>query len=148
MLSSIRVETLIDRPREEVWDELRHIARHVEWMSDARRIDFRGDQREGIGTSFVCLTRLGPFTTRDVMTVTRWDDDVAMGVTHRGIFTGHGEFILDPDAGGTRVTWHEDLRFPWWFAGPLGEVVARPVLKRVWRKNLANLAALVVSRGR
>ncbi|MBW4030510.1 MAG: hypothetical protein HIU57_07530 [Acidobacteria bacterium] len=148
MLSSIRVETLIARPRDEVWEELRHIARHVQWMSDAQRIDFQTDQHEGVGTSFVCLTRLGPFTTRDVMTVTRWDDDAAMGVTHRGIFTGHGEFILDLDADATRVTWREDLRFPWWFAGPLGEFVARPILRRVWRKNLANLAELVTSRER
>ena len=146
-MSSISVEIHIDRPRDEVWEELRHIGRHVQWMSDARRIDFHTDRHEGVGTSFVCLTRLGPFTTRDAMTITRWDDGVAMGVTHRGIFTGHGEFVLDADADATRVTWHEDLRFPWWLAGPLGEVVARPILRKVWRKNLANLAELVAPRG-
>ena len=147
-MSSIRVEIVIDRPRHDVWGELRHVARHVEWMSDARRIDFRTDHHEGVGTSFVCLTRLGPLSTRDVMIITRWDEDVAMGVSHRGIFTGRGEFILDDVAGATRVTWREDLTFPWWFAGPLGEVVARPILRRVWKKNLANLARVVTARGR
>lgn len=145
-MSSIRVEVVIDRPRAAVWEELRHIDRHVQWMSDAQSIDFENDQREGVGTTFVCLTRFGPFTTRDVMTVTRWDDEMAMGVTHRGIFTGHGEFVVEVDGHVTRVTWHEDIRFPWWFAGRLGEFVARPVLRSVWRKNLTNFAALVNSR--
>ena len=58
--------------------------------------------------------------------------------------TGEGTFTLEPRAdGGTRVLWRERLNFPWWFAGRLGEVVAKPILVWVWRRNLTNLARLV-----
>jgi len=142
-VTSITIDIIIRHDRHDTWDELRHIDRHVTWMSDAQRIDFHSDQREGVGTTFDCLTRIGPFTTTDVMTITRWQDEVAMGVTHRGLFTGRGEFSLLAIGNDTKLTWKEDLRFPWWAASSLGAVLARPVLRAIWRKNLANLAKVI-----
>lgn len=126
-----------------MWAEVRQIDRHVRWMSDARRIDFHSPQREGVGTTFDCRTRVGPFTTTDVMRVTRWEDDSLIGVTHQGIFTGHGELRLSDEGDATRVTWREHLVFPWWAGGAVGAILARPVLRALWRKNLATLAALL-----
>ena len=57
-----------------------------------------------------------------------------------GAAGGHGGSGGD---GGTTVFWREQLNFPWWFAGRLGEMVAKPILSWVWRRNLANLARLV-----
>ncbi len=143
MVTGISVDVLIARPRHVVWEELRHVDRHVRWMSDALRIDFRTPQREGVGTTFDCLTKVGPFRTKDVMSVTRWDDEVAMGVTHHGLFTGHGEFLLTDEGAHTRMTWREDLHFPWWFGGTLGALVARPLLRMIWKRNLSSLARLL-----
>lgn len=139
-MATIEIETVLAHSTHEVWEQLRHIDRHVQWMGDAQRIDFHSDQREGVGTGFDCVTRIGPFTTRDVMEVTEWRDGVAMGVAHQGLFSGRGQFSLRDDPVGTRLTWREELRFPWWFAGPLGAWVARPVLRHVWRQNLAAFA--------
>ena len=143
-MTSISVDVLIARPRHDVWAELRHIDRHVRWMSDALGVDFHTLQREGVGTTFDYVTRVGPFRTKDVMSVTRWDE-AAIGVTHHGLFTGHGEFLLTDEDGATRMTWREDLIFPWWSAGPLGALLARPTLHMIWRKNLSNLAHLLTS---
>ena len=139
-MSAIEIETVLPNSPRQVWEELRHIERHVNWMGDAQRIDFHSEQREGVGTAFDCLTKIGPFTTTDVMTVTEWRAEAAIGVVHRGLFSGRGEFTLVPVVDGTRLTWREDLRFPWWFAGPVGAWFARPVLRLVWRKNLSNFA--------
>ena len=144
-VTSISIDVLIALPRSDVWEELRHIDRHVRWMSDAQRMDFHSLQREGVGTTFDCWTKVGPFTTKDVMSVTRWDDEVAMGVTHHGLFTGRGEFLLVDEDGATRMTWYEDLIFPWWCAGSLGAFAARPILRMIWRKNLSNLAHLLTT---
>ena len=139
----IVVEIVIPHSVDRVWEELRHIDRHVTWMDDARRIDFDTSQREGVGTSFSCLTRVGPFSTTDKMVITQWDDCHVMGVTHRGLVTGEGQFTLMPADGGTRLTWSESLHFPWWLAGALGAFLAKPILTIVWRKNLSNLARVL-----
>lgn len=144
-MTSLRIVREIDRPPDDVWGELRHLDRHVQWMHDAVRIDFRGTRREGVGTSFECLTRVGPFTTRDVMTITSWNEGVTMGVDHHGMIAGSGEFTLTPTARGTLVTWRETLRFPWWLGGAVAAACARPVLRSIWRKNLEALDALVTA---
>jgi len=145
-MSSIEIDVVIHHRVPVVWEELRHIERHVNWMSDAQRIDFHTDQREGVGTAFDCFTKVGPFTTTDVMTITHWQDGAIMGVTHRGLFTGRGEFVLADMGDTTRLTWREDLRFPWWAGAAVGAALARPVLRVIWRKNLANLARVLDER--
>lgn len=143
-MARIQVETTIGAPPEAVWRRLSDIADHVSWMADAAAIRFTGERRSGPGTTFECETRLGPLRTLDVMEVTEWRAGEAMGVRHRGLVTGTGRFVLSAAGPGrTRLAWDEDLRFPWWMGGPVGAVLARPVLRAVWRGNLRRLAALV-----
>lgn len=142
--SRIEIGTVIDRGVEEVWSELRHLDRHVEWMHDAVEIRFLTDQREGVGTRFECDTRVGPFSTTDVMEITSWIPEQTMGVHHQGLVVGTGAFELRPlDGDRTEVRWHEELQFPWRLGGPVGEIVARPILRRIWARNLDALAARV-----
>ena len=78
------------------------------------------------------------------MTITEWEPGTAMGVEHTGVVTGSGRFLLRPDGrGGTTFSWDEELRFPWWLGGALGELVGGLVLAAVWRRNLRGLKALV-----
>ena len=115
-------------------------AHHVSWMRDAVSIVFLTVQRRGVGTTFECLTRIGPFRTRDVMEITCWNETVAMGVVHRGVIVGRGEFSLTPTGAGTTLTWREELVFPWWMGGPVTAAATRPVLRRLWARNLAAFA--------
>ena len=122
-----------------LFDELRHLERHVEWMADAESITFESDQREGVGTSFVCRTKIGPWATNDAMIVVEWRENAAITVEHRGLFTGRGTFVLTPVAVGTRLEWREEINFPPWLLGPIGANVARPLLRAVWSRNLRRL---------
>lgn len=143
----IVVETEVPATPTDVWAAIADISSHTEWMADAQEITFVTDQRAGVGTSFDCRTAVGPLRTTDRMTVTEWEPPVAMGIAHRGAVTGSGRFTLDPSPRGTRFRWTEELGFPWWLGGPVGERVARPVLTRLWRRNLDRLRAHVVTRG-
>jgi uncharacterized protein YndB with AHSA1/START domain len=131
------------RDPEAVWAAIERVETHVEWMADAERITFRTERHAGVGTEFECLTKVGPFRTTDVMTVTEWKPGETMGITHRGVVTGTGRFTLTPTAAGTRFCWREQLRFPWWMGGPAGGLAAKPLLRHVWRGNLERLRELV-----
>ena len=141
---AVVVSTVIEAVIADVWDDVRHIASHVSWMHDAAAIRFVGAQTEGTGTIFECDTKIGPFSLTDVMEITSWEDQRRMGVRHVGLVTGVGEFTLaalGPNR--TEFCWSEDLIFPWYMGGPIGAWVARPVLRLIWSKNLANLKARI-----
>jgi carbon monoxide dehydrogenase subunit G len=146
-MTRIRVRATIDAPPAAVWARLSNIADHVHWMADARAIRFTGERRSGVGTTFECETRIGPLRTTDVMEVTEWRQGQSLGVRHRGIVSGAGRFVVrGVGRGGTRITWDERLRFPWWLGGPVAGLLAAPVLRLVWRANLRRLASLVETR--
>jgi len=143
----LRVGITIGASPAEVWRAIEPIEHHPDWMVDAVSITFTSTTRRGVGTRFDCLTRVGPFRTNDRMTVTEWDPGRAMGIEHHGIVTGRGRFSLrGRPYRRTRFTWTEELIFPWWMGGILGAFAAKPVLRRVWRRNLRRLKQLIEDR--
>ena len=145
-MARIRVSTVIDASPARVWDEVRIVERHVDWMADADRITFQGSRRSGVGTTFDCVTRIGPFRLTDRMEITDWREGRLMGVRHTGLVTGRGRFTVVRARGGrARFTWDERLRFPWWMGGPVGAFFGGFVMRRIWRRNLGVLKALVES---
>jgi hypothetical protein len=109
-------------------------------MADAESIVFLSNQRAGIGTRMEVETRFGPLRTSDVMEFTAWDPPDRMAVRHQGLFTGFGEFHLTAAGDATtQVNWREQITFPWFFGGPLGAWMARPIFGWVWRRNLRRL---------
>ena len=132
-MTSIEVSTVIDAPIERVWDDVRDLASHVEWMADAEAIRFRSERRSGIGTTFECDTKVGPFRLVDRMEITEWVDGAVIGVRHVGLVTGTGRFTLTPHGlfgRRTRFTWEEEIGVPW---------VAGLVLRLIWWRNLRRL---------
>jgi hypothetical protein len=134
---SIRVSTTIDAPPPVVWEDVRDLGSHVEWMADAEAIRFTSERRSGVGTTFDCDTKVGPFHLVDAMEVTEWVEGEAIGVRHVGLVTGTGRFTLAPSGAATRFTWEESLTIPWWLGGPAAAIV----LRLVWLRNLRKLRA-------
>lgn len=145
---SVRIEISTEIPAtpETVWAAIEDLGTHTEWMADAERITFVTDQRAGVGTEFDCLTVVGPLRTTDRMTVTEWEPGAVMGIRHEGAVTGTGRFTLEAAPRGTRFCWSEELTFPWWMGGRVGELAGKPVLRWVWRRNLHRLRAHVLTR--
>ena len=142
----IVVSVEIDATPERVWEVVEPVERHVDWMHDAVAIRFTSEQTRGAGTEFLCDTKVGPFKLVDRMEITEWEAGRVMGVRHTGLVTGSGKFTLEPiDLGRrTRLTWAEDLVFPWWMGGPIGAWVGGKIaLGPIWRRNLRNLKRIV-----
>lgn len=145
-MGRIRVAVEIDAPPAAVWRVVEPIERHVDWMVDAESITFVGEQTRGVGTRFVCRTKIGPIALDDRMVVTEWEAERRMGVRHDGVVTGTGVFELEPiDLGRrTRFRWTEQLTFPWYLGGRLGELAGGElVLKLIWKRNLRALQRLI-----
>lgn len=145
-MSQIRVAIEIDAPPARVWEVVEPVERHVDWMHDAVAIRFTGDQTRGVGTEFLCDTKVGPIKLVDRMEITEWTPGEVMGVRHIGLVTGSGRFTLEPiDLGRrTRFVWQEELTFPWWLGGPLGAYIGGKVaLRPIWKRNLRGLKRLV-----
>ncbi len=137
----MKVTTVIAARPQQVWPHLAELESHVEWMADAEAIRFTTPQRRGVGTSFECDTRVGPFHLTDRMDVTEWEEGRLIGVRHQGLVTGAGRFTIERlDRGErTRFTWEERLAFPW--------RLATPVLAAIWRRNLARLKVRIETPG-
>ncbi len=144
-MSSITVSTEIDAPVDHVWSVVEPVEHHVQWMHDAVAIRFETEQTRGVGTRFLCDTKVGPFKLVDQMEITEWRAPAVMGVRHTGLVRGVGQFTLEPidlDRR-TRFTWSESLVFPWWMGGPAGAYVGgKVVMAAIWRRNLRELRAI------
>lgn len=140
----IEVSIDIPAPPQEVWGFAADLARNAEWMADAKSITFTSAQTEGVGTTFECVTKVGPLQTKDQIEVVEWDPPRVLGIQHQGAVHGVGRFTLDPIEDGTRFTWTEDLSMPWYFGARLGRQPAAMVLERVWRRNLRTLRARIL----
>src|SRR5438105_1973790 len=106
-MSRIAVSIEIDAPPERVWAEVEPVENHVDWMADAVAIRFQSEQHRGVGTTFLCDTKVGPFTLVDRMEITEWDPGSRMGVRHSGLVTGTGSFVL------THIDMGRRTRFAW-----------------------------------
>jgi len=150
-MARIRVHTDIAATPGQIWASVSDIGSHVRWMHDAEAIRFTSHRVSGVGTTFECDTRVGPLHLTDRMEITSWRPRRRMGVRHQGAVSGTGAFTLRarrrPGRRGpvTRFTWTERLHFPWYLGGPFGALVASPVLRWIWRRNLRALRRLVES---
>jgi hypothetical protein len=88
------VTTEVAATPQQVWSIVERVEDHVEWMHDAVAIRFQTDAHRGVGTSFLCDTKVGPIKLVDRMEITEWVPESAMGVRHVGLVTGSGTFTL------------------------------------------------------
>lgn len=145
-MSRITVSIELAASPARVWEIVEPVERHIDWMADAVAIRFTNSQTRGVGTTFDCDTKVGPIKLTDRMEITEWVPEKSMGVKHVGIVTGTGVFTIEPLGNGqyTKFTRSEELTFPWWMGGPIGEVIGgNIVMKAIWRRNLKKLQALV-----
>ena len=143
---SKRIETsiIINKPLDTVWQEVKVMENHVNWMEDAVKIDILSENNSGIDTKMNVLTKVGPIKLTDIITVTEWKEKESIGVVHEGIVTGEGIFYLKAlNESQTEFKWEETLKFPIYLGGTIGEFFGSYFLKYIWKKNLKNLKEII-----
>lgn len=142
-MTRIAVSRISSNEVSQLWQRLADLSTHADWMKDAESIEFVGDQRRGVGTKMLVKTVVGPLRTLDEMEVVAWEEGRYIDVKHTGLVTGTGRLeVTTKSANESLISWEEELTFPWWLGGPITGFFARPVLGRIWAKNLERLDGL------
>lgn len=141
MAGPVYVLTSIDirQPPSTVWPHLVAWEALPRWMEEMREVRLLGPRREGVGVEAEAVVRIGGITTRDRIRVTRWEPPAVLELSHLGWVKGTGYMELSPTDEGSRLFWREELDPPWGPLGRLGMLLYRPLMRRVFQRDLRRL---------
>lgn len=138
-----------DGPPEAIWELITAWEHQDDWMLEASDFVVVSEQREGVGVEAEATIAIGGIKTRDRVRVSEWDPPRRLVIEHLGWVTGHGEIELTPVAGRrTYVWWREELRPPLGPLGAFGMRVFKPLMARIFRRDLKVLAGLARAQAR
>jgi hypothetical protein len=144
----VRVGTTLPCTIEEAWATLLAWERQADWMLDADRVEVIGEQREGVGVRLAVRTRILGFPAfTDPMAVVGWDPPRRLVLRHGSIVVGEGTWLLDPEPGGTRFVWVEDVRLGVPLVGELAARLYAPVLRWLMGRACDGLRGAVIRSG-
>ncbi len=136
-------------PPEVVWELITDWERQGEWMLEASDFRVTSEQREGIGVEAEATVKIGGISTRDKVVVVGWEPNRRLAIDHRGWVSGRGEFYLTPlGTDRTHMFWREELHPPVGLLGALGLTGFKPIMRRIFARDLRILSRLVRARVR
>jgi uncharacterized protein YndB with AHSA1/START domain len=130
-----------------VWDLITDWEHQDDWMLEASDFVVTSDLREGIGVEAEATIKIGGIKTRDVVRVTGWEPNHRLAIQHEGWVMGRGEIFLTPlGEDRTHVFWREELQPPLGLVGALGISAFKPLMHRIFQRDLRILASLARAR--
>lgn len=135
----------IRAPAETVWPYLVDWENLGRWMTEARGLTVTSAYREGVGVTAQATISIAGITTNDPVRVTRWEPPSVLEIEHLGWVSGSGLMQCVPEWSGTRLLWKESLNPPLWVLGAVGLRVFKPIMRRVFERDLDLLKKLVES---
>ena len=132
-----------------VWELITDWEHQGDWMLEASDFKVLSAQREGVGVEAEATVRIGGIATRDVVKVVAWEPNRHLAIAHGGWVSGRGDIYLTQLAPGrTHVYWREELHPPLGILGAVGLVAFKPLMRRIFARDLRVLAGLVRARSR
>jgi carbon monoxide dehydrogenase subunit G len=141
----IRIDTagVLPAPPRVVWDLITDWENQGDWMLEATNFEVLSPQRQGVGVEAAATISIAGLIVRDRVRVSAWNPPERLEIRHLGWVTGRGEFQLTSvDGDSTRVVWREELEPPLGILGDVGMSVLKPVMSRIFRRDLRILASL------
>lgn len=130
-------------PRETIWHLITDWERQGDWMLEARDFVVLSSHREGVGVEAEATVVVAGIKTRDVVRVVGWEPPKRLVIRHEGWVSGEGQLHLTPlHDGSTHIFWREELHPPLGALGAAGLTLLKPVMYRLFRRDLRILAAL------
>lgn len=134
-------------PPEAIWELITDWEHQDDWMLEASDFVVVSEAREGVGVEAEATIRIGGIQTRDRVRVSEWEPPRRLAIDHLGWVTGRGTIELTLVAGErTHVWWREELFPPLGPLGAIGITAFKPLMGRVFRRDLRILAGLARAR--
>ena len=143
----VEMAQTVPGPPDVVWELITDWEHQGDWMLEARDFAVTSAPREGIGVTARATVTIGGITTTDEIRVTRWEPNKRLAIEHLGWVSGSGSFHLTrlgPQK--THVFWTEELHPPLGALGALGLTILKPLMRRLFKRDLRVLAGLVRAR--
>jgi uncharacterized protein YndB with AHSA1/START domain len=145
--SVLEMSQTVPGPPEVVWDLITDWEHQGDWMLEARDFVVTSGHREGVGVEAESTIKIAGITTRDKVRVVGWEPNRRLALEHLGWVTGKGEIHLTPlGKDRTHVFWREELHPPLGMLGALGLTGFKPLMRRIFLRDLRVLASLVRAR--
>jgi uncharacterized protein YndB with AHSA1/START domain len=146
---TIEMAETMPGPPETVWELITDWEHQDDWMLEASDFVVTSQGREGVGVEAEATVRIGGVATHDKVRVATWEPNRLLTIEHRGWVSGRGEIHLTPlGTAFTHVFWSEVLTAPLGLLGTVGLWCFRPLMGRIFRRDLRVLASLVRARAR
>lgn len=144
---SIEIAQTVPGPPSVVWELLTDWEHQDDWMLEARDFTVISEQREGVGVEAEATISIGGITTRDLVRVVGWEPNRRLAIEHQGWVSGVGEIHLTPLGNDrTHIFWREELQPPVGMLGAIGLSAFKPLMTRLFRRDLKVLSGLVRAR--
>lgn len=131
-------------PLDVVWHLITDWEHQGDWMLEASDFVVVSAVRDGVGVEAEATINIGGITTRDRIRVAAWEPNKHLRIEHLGWVSGTGDIYLTPlGRRQTHLFWREELTPPLGIVGAVGMTVFKPVMGRIFRRDLRVLAGLV-----
>jgi uncharacterized protein YndB with AHSA1/START domain len=130
-----------------VWELITDWEHLDEWMLEASDFSVTSEQREGVGVEAEATIAMAGFRSRDRVRISGWEEGRYLAIDHLGWVGGTGEMHLSPHGeGATFLLWREKLWPPLGGIGAVGLALIKPVMHRVFQRDVRVLIALARAR--
>ncbi len=134
-------------PPEVVWELITDWEHQDDWMLEASDFVVTSGTREGVGVEAEATIKIGGIATRDKVRVIAWEPGRHLGIEHYGWVSGEGHIYLTPlNDDRTHVFWREELTPPIGALGAVGMTAFKPLMSKLFQRDLRVLASLVRAR--
>ena len=133
---------------ETVWHLITDWERQDDWMLEASDFVVTSAHRAGPGVTAEATITIGGVSTRDEVEVVRWAPNEMLAIEHKGWVAGRGELHLTPVGDDrTHLFWIEHLFPPLGVLGAVGLSAFKPLMTRIFKRDLRVLQGLVRAAG-
>ena len=148
--TKVKVQKSIEiaAPPEKVWPFLVEPENVLKWCITFKKFGYTSKQRSGVGTTLYIEEKAGGPLMKLNFVIDEWEENkkLALKMTSGNFVKGYEQWqTIEPIPSGSRFTFAEDVKMPWWIIGRLIGFLGRSSSEKHVKEMLIKLKSLAES---